>query len=233
MSTLIKVFITLLIAIFFTSCNFNFQNGVTGNGNVINQQREINQSFDAIKATEGINVFVAQGAEISIKVEADENIIDLIRTEVNNGALVIDTKEQIGRVSAKKVYVTLPEISELKSTSGGSITSIGTINSATISLDASSGSDIYVELQSKEVTVNTSSGAEIELYGVTNILKAHASSGSDIKTEKLKAHLVEAHASSGADIDVNASDEIAIHKSSGGDVDYIGSPKRVEKVSID
>ena len=54
-----------------------------------------------------------------------------------------------------------------------------------------------------------------------------------IKAERLKAHTVEAHASSGADIDVNASEEIAIHKSSGGDVGYKGNPKRVEKVKID
>ncbi|EIJ40154.1 head GIN domain-containing protein [Galbibacter orientalis] len=233
MNTLIKVIVALVISIFFTSCNFNFQNGVTGNGNVISQDREVNQTFETIKATEGIDVFVAQGAKTSIKVEADENVIDLIETKVNNGKLLIECREQIGRVSAKKVYVTLPNISNLETTSGANLNSMGTLNANNITLEASSGSDLIVELQADEVTTNASSGADIELYGVTNILIARASSGSDIKAERLKAHTVEAHASSGADIDVNASEEIAIHKSSGGDVGYKGNPKRVEKVKID
>ncbi|QLE02179.1 DUF2807 domain-containing protein [Galbibacter sp. BG1] len=230
MSTLIKVFIALVISIFLISCDFNFSNGTQGNGNVVTQQREANQTFESIKASEGLDVFVTQEDQTSIRIEADENVIDLIETNVSNGKLTIECKNPIGRATSKKIYVSLPEIRSLESSSGADLSTMGTIRADKISLDASSGSDIKAELQSNEVSLNTSSGAEIEVYGVTNTLNAHASSGSDINAHRLKSKTVDAHASSGADIDVNAADEIAIHKSSGGDVSYKGSPKVVSKV---
>ncbi|MDG3581696.1 MULTISPECIES: head GIN domain-containing protein [Galbibacter] len=235
MSTLIKVIVALVISIFLTSCNFdiNFSGGIKGNGEVVTQNREATQTFTSVKATEGLDVFVTQGDQTSIKVEADENVIDLIGTEIRNGRLLIECKKQIGRATSKKVYVTLPTIESLESSSGALLSSAGTIKGDAIKLDASSGSDIKVELQVKNVSSHASSGAEIEVYGVTGHLEAHASSGSDIHADRLKARSVEANASSGADIDVNASEEIAIHKSSGGDVDYKGSPKVVSKVKID
>ncbi|MCM5662791.1 head GIN domain-containing protein [Galbibacter mesophilus] len=233
MSTLIKVVISFVISLFLVSCNLNFGGGVKGNGNVITEQRGADETIESVKATEGLDVFVTQSESTSIKVEADENVIDLIETSVSNGTLKISCKEPIGRVSSKKVYVSLPKIVSLESSSGADMSTMGTIEANEISLDASSGSDIEAELQATSVTLKASSGAEIEVYGVTETLKANASSGADINAHRLKAKIVKADASSGADIEVNAANEIAIHKSSGGEVSYNGSPKIVENVKID
>ncbi|MCX2681440.1 DUF2807 domain-containing protein [Galbibacter sp. EGI 63066] len=232
MSTLIKVVIALVISIFLTSCQFDINlSGVKGNGNVVTHQREVDQTFSAIKATEGLDVFVSQGPKTTIKVEADENVIDLIRTQVSNGELHIDCEDPIGNAT-KKVYVTIPEITALKSSSGAELSSIGTIKGDAITLDASSGSELDVEIQAKDINSESSSGAEIVVYGVANFLEARASSGAEIEAEKLETNSVKAKASSGGRISVHAKEKISISTSSGGDVDYKGDPQVVSKESM-
>jgi hypothetical protein len=54
--------------------------------------------------------------------------------------------------------------------------------------------------------------------------EAEASSGSDIKAQKLESKICKVRVSSGSDATVTVSDELYARASSGGDVRYYGSP---------
>jgi len=233
MTTLAKILITLLISIFFVSCHLdmNLGDGKRGNGNVITEGRNISESFTAVKASEGLDVYVTQGNNADITVEADENIIDLIRTDIKDGVLRIHTEKRIGRAKAKKVHVTLPNITELDASSGADLESNGVITSDRLILDSSSGADIKVNVKAGELECDASSGADIRVAGTADMLIADASSGSDIKARDLEVKKCIAEASSGADITVNVSEQINAKATSGGDVKYIGNPTVVKKNS--
>jgi len=181
MTTLAKLAIVALLSLFASSCmmDVNFGHGKTGNGQVVEETRNVAENFTEVLASEGIDVFVTQDSEFKITVEADENIIDLIGTDVRDGRLKIHAIENIGRAT-KKVYVSLPKITALKSSSGADLIVQNVIESESIELDASSGSDLRVELSAKEVTADASSGADISV-NVSESLVADASSGADIK----------------------------------------------------
>ena len=180
MTTLAKLAIVALLSLFASSCmmDVNFGHGKTGNGQVVEETRNVAENFTEVLASEGIDVFVTQDSEFKITVEADENIIDLIGTDVRDGRLKIHAIENIGRAT-KKVYVSLPKITALKSSSGADLIVQNVIESESIELDASSGSDLRVELSAKEVTADASSGADISV-NVTESLVADANSGADI-----------------------------------------------------
>ena len=97
MTTLARITIGLLIALFSSSCAFdlNFGNGKKGNGVVAEESREVTEEFTAVLASEGLDVYVVQDSEFSIRVEADENIIDLIGTDIDDGRLRIHAIENI------------------------------------------------------------------------------------------------------------------------------------------
>ena len=83
MTTLARITIALIMALFLSSCgldiNFgDFGSGKKGNGIVTNENREITDEFTMVSASEGLDVYVTNGDEFEITVEADENIIDLI-----------------------------------------------------------------------------------------------------------------------------------------------------------
>ncbi len=234
MTTLAKITIAVLMALLLSSCVFDMSwgSGKRGNGVIAEDRREVTEEFTAISANEGIDVYVTQDREFDILVEADENIIDLIGTDIRNGKLKIHAIENIGRAT-KKVYVTLPDISMLKSTSGADLITREGIEADEITLDASSGADLRVQLSADMVYADTSSGASIRISGEANTLYADASSGADIRAGEFKVKTCEADASSGADIRVNVSDRLVADASSGADIKYTGdaSVKKNKSVS--
>jgi hypothetical protein len=126
----------------------------------------------------------------------------------------------------------LPDITGLESSSGADLVGKSVIKSDKISLNASSGSDLRVELSADEVDANTSSGADIRLSGEANMLYANASSGSDIKARDFNVQTCRADASSGADISVNVSESLTADASSGADISYTGEAKVQMKKSV-
>ncbi len=233
MTTLVKITLAFLLALFLSSCGFdiNIGEGQKGNGNVVEESREITEDFTVISASEGLDVYVTPAAEFGITVEADENIIDLIGTDIKDGELRIHAIQNIGRAT-KKVYVSLPEITALESSSGADIIGQNTIETALIKLSASSGADIKIELLADEVKADASSGADIRLSGEANGLFASSSSGAAIEARELLTKICNADASSGADITVNVSESLIADASSGGNISYAGDANVQKKNSV-
>jgi len=232
MTTLARIAIAVLMALFLSSCAFdmNFGEGKRGNGEVAKENREVYEEFTEISASEGLDVYVTQGDDFTIDVEADENIIDLIGTDIKNGKLRIHAIENIGRAT-KRIHVSLPSVTGLYASSGADLFSQNVIRANKISLDASSGAGIKVALVADEVNADTSSGADIRIEGEAVLFYADASSGSDIKAKDFTVRTCLADASSGADISVNVSETLIADASSGADISYSGNPDVQKKKS--
>lgn len=123
MTTLTKIIITTLLSLTLFSCNFdiNLSPGVKGNGNVTEEERGITASFSSIKVSEGLNVYLTQSDNENIIVKADDNLHELIITEVINGVLKIHTSKNIGRAASKQVIVTFKDVSKISSSSGSDV----------------------------------------------------------------------------------------------------------------
>ncbi len=229
MKTLTKITAILVILFTTTSCFIDGMTGIRGNGNIVSEDRNINSDFDAIKVQQGINLFLTQGNSTELNVEADDNIMDLLITEVKNNELKIYFEKNVYRAKARNVYLTTSTISKIRTSSGASVKSENTLQVNTLDLDSSSGSSIKVYVSADKVISSTSSGADIDIYGKTNTFSASASSGSSIDADKLESVDAYAKASSGANIDVNVSGKLTAKASSGGDIDYEGDPINVDK----
>ncbi|MCE2611759.1 DUF2807 domain-containing protein [Flavobacteriaceae bacterium D16] len=233
MTTLAKITIAVLMALFLSSCAFDMSwgEGKRGNGNITDERREVTSEFTAVVATEGLDVYITQDRDFEILVEADENVIDLIATDIKNGKLTIHAVENIGRAT-KKVYVTLPVITSLKASSGADLITREGIEADEIYLDTSSGADLKVTLSADIVHADSSSGADLRISGVANTLYADASSGADIKASEFKVKTCEADASSGADIRLNVSERLVADASSGADISYTGKAQVTKNKSV-
>lgn len=229
MTTLIRIIVTSILSLLMLSCvNINWSTGVKGNGNVVMETREVTESFSKIKATEGLSVYLTQDNKEAITVEADENLQELILTEIKDGVLKIHCKEQIGKASSKKINVNFKSITNLTSTSGSSIYGTNTIASEKLVLKSNSGSSMKVKVNANDLTCDASSGSSLKVSGETISLTAEASSGSNIKAGDLKAESSEVSASSGANLTVNTSKALIAKASSGGGVKYYGNPEMID-----
>jgi hypothetical protein len=231
MTTISKFITALIMTLLLVSCQFNggFGVGVRGNGNVETVERSIDDNFNEIRISRGLDVYLTQGNNVSLLVEADENLHDIIITEVENGVLRITTDDNIAFSKSKKVMLTFKEISKIKATSGSDVFSTNTIVTDNLELTTTSGSAMEIDINVQVADCKSTSGSDLRVSGTTNKLYAEATSGSNIKAAQLKAKISEARATSGADITLNTSEELYAKATSGGDIKYYGNPQKVTK----
>ncbi|MEX1384559.1 head GIN domain-containing protein [Lutibacter sp.] len=229
MKTLTKITAILLLLISTTSCFVDGFTGIKGNRNVVSEDRIISDNFDEIKVQQGIQLFITQDNAAEIKVEADENIIDLLITEVKDNQLKIYFEKNVNRAKARNVFLSTATINKIKASSGASVKSENTFQLTSLDLDASSGSSIKFYVNANDITTETSSGANIKVYGKAKSFSGKASSGSSIDADELEVIDAYAKASSGANINVNVTGKLTAKATSGGDIDYEGSPTDINK----
>jgi len=227
MKTILKI-TTVLLLILSTSCMIN---GIRGNGNVITQNRIISPDFTAIEVSQGIVVSLTMSKETTMSLEADENLHDLIITEVEDGILHIYSEDNIWRSTALKIYLTTAIVDRIKTSSGAEVISENTITADDFEVKSSSGSGVKLMLNVSELSCDTSSGSHAKLKGSANHFIANSSSGSSINAKELSSKTCNADASSGSNISVNVSDNLEANASSGASIKYTGSPKNVNKDS--
>lgn len=230
-SLLKKASALLFAATLITACHVNGFNKVTGNKNVTTKERTISKPFTKVDVSQGITVYITMSENVSLTVEADENLHEHIKTEVHNGVLKIFTEETIWKAKARNIYIKAPNINAMKASSGSEIISDNTLISSNFDIKASSGASMNLILNSESVFSSTSSGSSIELKGKSFSHTSKASSGSVIDANALNSKEVIVHASSGASIDVNATENLIAKASSGGHIEYSGNPKKIERKS--
>lgn len=233
MTTLVKITVAFVLALLLSSCGFdiNFGTGEAGNGVVVEETREITEEFTEVSASEGLEVFISQGSDFDIAVEADENIIDLIGTDIKNGKLKIHCVENIGRAT-KKIFVTMPNVTGLYASSGAHLTTENKIKSDKLEIDASSGAILNAMVQANNMDIDASSGANISLEGNANEVYVDASSGSNVRANDLATSNANADASSGANISIDVKDNLTAEASSGGNISYKGDPTVQKNKSV-
>ncbi|WP_296382640.1 head GIN domain-containing protein [Winogradskyella sp.] len=231
MSTLTRIIISSIVSILMLSCNFsmNIGEGVDGNRNVVTADRDISSDFSSIKVSQGLDLYITQSNDVSLSIEADENLHDLIMTKVENSVLSIYTTENIRKAASKKIMLSISDISAIKATSGSDVYSTNTIEVDDLELNTTSGADMKLDVTTQTLNCHSTSGSDINISGTTNILIAEATSGSDIEASNLKSETSKVKATSGADISVNTSKELTARATSGGDVRYSGNPEKVNK----
>ena len=224
-----KFIIITITALLFASCNFNM-NAIEGSGNVTTEKRTVDGEFKNISVSNAIDLVIEQSDATEITVEADDNLQKEIVTRVENGTLIIECKYSSFRnITSKTVTVKMPAVHKIEASSASTVETNGTIQSEDITLDVSSAASMDVNIESDRIAIDAGSGSSVDIIGKALSLTTSASSGGSIDAEKLMANEVHADASSGGTVSVRPILSLKADASSGGNINYSGNPKTVEK----
>ncbi len=186
------------------------------------------ESFQSIHVSSGIDLYLTQSDNERVSIQADDDIIDDIITEVKNGVLNIYCKKKFnwGWTSPRKAYVSFKELKSIHASAGSDVYSDNEFVLTDLDIKASSGSDIRLSnVTATEISLHTSSGSDAFISGETEHFEARASSGSDLDAAKLKSKSCDVSVSSGSDASVFVTQVLKASASSGGDIRYHGNPK--------
>jgi len=213
-------------------------NRIEGNNNVISINRDINEDFTKVRVSAGIELIIDQGSEVSLTVEADENLHDIIITEVEDGKLKIYTEKNIWKSASKKVKASsgsnVITSTILKATDLNVVSSSGArltleLTAVNLTSSTSSGASANIDVNANNVVSSSSSGSNMKIKGKTTIHETSASSGSSINAYNLLSKNVTAKVSSGASISVHASESLDGKASSGGGLSFEGNPEKITR----
>jgi len=231
MKTALKILLVCLSFLILTNSCYSGEGESERYGKPAHEIRDVHNYY-GIKASSGIEVILTMGNSERVEIQAGDQIIQKVYTEVHNGVLEIGIKFGSWHNTSHesiKAYVSATQISSLNTSSAANISSTNTIKGKNLKLDASSGSTIKIDLQEEAVQAETSSGANMILTGTTQNSNLEAASGSSIKSSELVSEYAKASASSGAEIHLLAKKSLVGEASSGGSVNYRGNPAQVEK----
>ncbi len=219
------VFLSLAILLALPSCIIDGWNqGISGNGRVVEDVRDID-GFTGIKVSSGIDVYLSQGS-FEVKVEADENLHEVILTELEGNTLVVKTERvNIRNAKSKKVHVSLPELTALKISSAGDCVGQTSFSCEDLRLSISSAGDLSLEVDADRIDLDISSSGDASLSGSADEFNVSLSSAGDLNAYDLIAGKVDVNVSSAGDARVHATEEISMSASSAGNIYYKGDAK--------
>jgi hypothetical protein len=183
-------------------------------------------TYNGVKASEGIDVYLKKGNKEEVKVEASGIALSNVITEVSGGYLKIHLKDGEYRNRTVKVYATYMAIDKLSASSGANIFHEGILKTNDLALGASSAGSIELQVECTTIDASASSAGEVEIKGTAKSVAFDVSSAGEISAYELSSDKAEAEASSGASIKLSVIKDLNAHASSGGSIRYRGNPER-------
>ncbi len=117
----IFVYSTIVIMGLMTSC-FGLFSCIEGVGDIVVETREVSD-FYGVTNSGSYDVYITQADTFSLKIEAQENLLQVIETYNSGGTLLIKTREFqcIRSSSPVEIHITMPDIEQLNLTGSGMI----------------------------------------------------------------------------------------------------------------
>ncbi len=178
-----------------------------GSGNVASENREVGE-FSKLDVSHVFQVEVTAQSEYGVEVEADDNLLQFIKTEVRGDTLHIDLDQRVKTGNAMKIRISAPNIERV---------------------DASGASRVNISnLKNNELTIDTSGASKISLSGETGSLTVDVSGASQIDAGNLSAMISNVEASGASQVNVNVAKDLTANASGASRITYSG-PAHVSK----
>ncbi|WP_207433548.1 head GIN domain-containing protein [Sabulibacter ruber] len=197
---------------------------VDGNGKMKTENRNVS-SFSSLQVGGGFEIVLTQGASESLKLEAEENVLPLIESSVQNGVLSIKTKSNLRNAKTLKAYVTVKDLKSLDLSGGIKLTSTNTINANALKFDFSGGINVKMDINVKQLTADVAGGTDITLSGQAETVKLDLAGAASLKAIELKTDYFTIDAAGASNAKVNVAKELNVEAAGIVSIDYKGSPK--------
>lgn len=202
---------------------------IKGNGDINTVKRSVSD-YNKIGVGGAFEVFLFKGKEGEITVKAEENLLEYIITEVENGELKIYTKKGYQIQTNKKIEITIPfeEIEAASLAGSGTIKSNDIINTENLKLSLAGSGDINLKVTSKSVNTSIAGSGNINLMGETSNLTCSIAGSGNVNAYDLKSDISTIKIAGSGNAKVNAENEIHGSSVGSGNIYYSGNPTIVK-----
>ena len=212
---------------------------ISGGSKALAQEKETRDvgPFSSISLSLPADLYLTQGNDTKVVIEAEQKILDLIRTEVVGNNLKIKYKKGIWNIRSNKhikIYVSTPDVEGLFLSGSGNIKAETQIKTKSLDFSISGSGNIVIDdLVASDIEGHISGSGDIDLSGseTAETMEISISGSGDFFAENLKVNSVELRISGSGTCRVFAVSELEASISGSGSVYYKGNPRVNAKAS--
>ncbi len=217
-----------------------------GSGHVVTEKRPA-APFRKLAAEQGVEVLIDDAAGDSFTVEADDNLLPLVETKVENETLRVRVTGSLTTRNPIRVTAASPDLSEAAASSdasvaaakaSGDVVRLTADSSGEVTVDEVQGDEIELaanssghvtakRLDGQKLRVAVSSAGHITAAGKVDRQQVAASSSGQYEGGELASRTASVDLSSAGSALVQAAEEITGVVSSAGRVLYVGDPAKI------
>jgi len=206
---------------------------VKGNGNITTETRKTSD-YDEVSVGGFFDVILVKGKEGKIKIEGEDNLMEYIITEVNNGTLKIKVKKGINIKTTRRLTVTVPvkEIEKVSLGGSGNIKSDMLLKADAFGVSLGGSGNITLRIDANTIGSAIGGSGNIRLSGKADSMKSSIAGSGSIKAYELQVNYIKATIAGSGDIRVSVKDEIKATIAGSGSVYYKGNPPKIKTKSV-
>jgi hypothetical protein len=205
-----RIAIATTLALIFALALSGCIHGVHGSGVRKSEKRDL-PAFTAIETSGAFEVEVNCQKPASLEIEADDNLLPLVQTDVRDGVLRVNTTKGYSSSGGIVLRITVPDLVSVKSTGAGKFNIAGVKNDA-FEIKSTGAATVVASGQSKSVKISSTGAGTIDAHN-------------------LRASDADVSVTGAARVDVYATDELDVTVSGAGRVNYSGNPKVNKKIN--
>ena len=194
-----------------------------GRGPIVSRELQL-PSFHSLKLSGSDKVIVRQGPRQEVRVEGQQNIIDLIRLDVTQGEWDIRTRGCIRHHERMVYYVTIPEIRSLALEGSGDIIGEDTFISPQAEFEVTGSGSIAAEVEAQAVEVEITGSGNVIITGASDLVDIEVTGSGECDAYGLSAEEVQVDVEGSGNAYVHALDLLKVDIKGSGDVYYRGNP---------
>lgn len=175
-----------------------------GSGNLVTEDKTFND-FSIMDIGSGFQVEITQSSSYSIRITADDNVIDNILVTKNGDTLEMGLDRRTFGILTLRAEITMPDITEIH-LSGGTHVTVKEFSSL------------------NNILLKTSGGSRIDFEGSANNLIIDASGGSLLELGNLAVHDANVELSGGSRATIKVDNRLDADINGGSNLSYSGEP---------
>ncbi len=218
------VFMLLMMFQLFSACTFAGPFGIKGSGVVAEETRNVND-FTALDVSGGFEVILSQGSTQKVVIEADDNLMKEIITEVRGGELNIYTRDNVRPKSKMVARITFVKLEDIEISGAVNIKGNGQLTFDRLGLDGSGASEIELEANVRNLSADLSGASTLRLKGNGGTVSIECSGASKLHLSDFIVSEMSLDLSGASNAHVYVTDKLSVEASGASDIRYKGDPK--------
>ncbi|UYZ64264.1 head GIN domain-containing protein [Hymenobacter weizhouensis] len=184
-------------------------------------------TFEAVQAGGAVNVFLKQGPQTAVVVEAPKEALSYITTTVRGGVLEIRREEGMSQTLRNllntkgnhvNIYITAPRLTAITASGASDVMGESELAADAFSIRASGASDVVLKLNVKALTVEASGSSDVKLTGQAERQQVQLSGSSDYLASGLQGRQATVTASGSSDAYLAVSETLKAQSSGSSDI---------------